>query len=415
VPNIAVVMLDGVSADHVALHARTTPNLQELARHSLRVERLAPEKPATSLPGRASILTGVDASEHGITGNFIWDGESFRYANPDDVRAPTLGAHALAGGLDVAVLGFGMARPEDATTFVHAWWANEMLQRGRDEKPTVADEGWLRTSRHVDTSGRMAALAARGLDVEVVDAYAGDSVHYRLAELAGDRQMMRWSAAALTELEVPPNLLLTEVLVPDSIQHGVGQGHPFAEWAISYADALVGDLMRQFDRADAWRDTALVVLSDHGHGPVQGGLYLDTLLPGVPCAPEGGTLFVKVEHQRERQQIAARLAEHGVRELPDAPLPSFQRAELAVFVAPPGVVFTQHVHQRAAAGSVRGPAPYLSGHGFAPGSASDERFMLVRAPGVEARRVARAAAEDVASTIAALAGLRPFGRGRSLV
>lgn len=408
-------MLDGVSADHLADHPRTTPHLNALARDALLVERLAPEKPATSLPGRASILTGVDASEHGISGNMIWDGERFRYANPDDVRAPSIAAHALGEGLDVAIFGFGMARPEDATTFVHAWWANEMLQRGRDEEPTPADEGWLRTSRHVDQSGRLAELAALGLDAEVVDAYAGDSVHYRLAELAGDRQMLRWSAAALTELERRPNLLLTEVLVPDSIQHAVGQGHPFADWAIAYADALVGELMRQFDAADAWRDTTLVVLSDHGHGPVTGGLYLDTLLPGVPCAAEGGTLFAKIEHPRERQQIAARLAEHGVRPYDEAPLPSDRRDEIAVFLAPPGVVFTQGVAKGAAPGSLGGPAPYRSGHGFAPGSASDERFMLVRGPGIAPRRVARAAAEDVASTLAALAGLSPFGRGRALV
>lgn len=416
---VVVVMLDGVSAQHLQRYPRETPHLRALAASGLLLERLAADQPATSLPGRTSILTGVDASEHRITGNLIWDGARFRYANPDDVAATTLNAHALAAGLDVAVFGYGMVRPEAATTFMHAWWANEMVQRARDEVPIPADEGWLRTSRHRDTSGRLAALAARGLPPAPIDAYAGDRLHYRFAELVGDQQMLRWSAAALAELPHPPDLLLTEVLAPDSIQHYAGQGHPFSAWSIGYADTLVAELLASLEVAGRRSTTTVVVLSDHGHGTVDEALYLDALLPGVPCAAEGGTLFVKVDSDRERQALAGRLAPHGVRWLPAAPLPPAQRGEIAVFTAPPGphgggVVFSARAPD-GHAGALRGPAPYRSGHGFAPGTPSDERFMLIHGPGITPRRLAHAAAEDVASTLAALLGLPPLGRGRVLV
>jgi predicted AlkP superfamily pyrophosphatase or phosphodiesterase len=414
-----VVMLDGVAARHLHELPLDTPHLRRLAERGLYVERLAPERPATSLPGRTSILTGVDPSEHTITGNLIWDGSRFRYANPDDVAAPTLNAHALAAGREVAVFGYGMVRPEAATTFVHAWWANEMLQRARDEAPIPADEGWLRTSRHRDGSGRMHALAALGLPREPIDAYAGGRVHYRLAELVGDQQMMRWSAAALAHAPNPPDLTLTEVLVPDSLQHRAGEGHPFTAWAIGYADALLGELLATLAGAERLANTTVVVLSDHGHGRVDEALYLDTLLPGVPCAAEGGTLFVKVDGARARARLRTRLAADGIASLPDAPLPPALRDELAVFAAPVGpggggVVFSRQAPE-GYRGAVRGPAPYRSGHGFAPGTPSDDRFMLIVGPGIAPRRIAHAAAADVATTLAALLGLPPLGRGRVLV
>ncbi|MEX2540806.1 MAG: alkaline phosphatase family protein [Trueperaceae bacterium] len=215
---LILVMIDGVAADYLQRHRPNLPNLSALAEEGLLVERLASDVPATSLPGRTSILTGAPASEHGIYGNTIWDGELFRYANPDDVRTPTLPRRAMDAGLDVAAIGFGMVRPEDATVFRGAWWVNEMLQRAHDEEPIRADEGWLRTSRYQDASGRLAALAETGLAGEVPDAYAADRLHYLLSEPTGDRSMLRWSAGLATS-DTPPDLLITEILAPDTVQH----------------------------------------------------------------------------------------------------------------------------------------------------------------------------------------------------
>jgi predicted AlkP superfamily pyrophosphatase or phosphodiesterase len=408
-----VIMLDGISADAFARFGARMPHLRGLAARGLLVERVAADVPATSLPGRTSILTGVDAATHGVYGNLIWDGERFRYANPDDVRVPTLPRRALAAGLDVAVLGYGMVRSEDATTFQHAWWANEMLQRARDEAPIAADEGWLRTSRHADASGRIAALAAAGLPAGVPDAYAGDRLHYLMSEFAGDQAMLQWTAALAAD-DDPPDLIVTEVLTPDTVQHVAGHDHPFALWSLSYADALVGEVLRALDAAGRLAATTVLVTSDHGHGPVEGALYLDALLPGATCASEGGVAYVAVDGPREARRIADRLRPHGVARLPDGFLPPDRRDVLAAFTVPGravGFETTAPVDRR---GAHSGPSRYLSGHGFAPGTASDERFLIVAGGAVDARRIARAAAEDVAATAGALLGVPVPAGGRVL-
>ncbi len=421
---LILIMLDGVAGAYVARHRTRVPNLQALAARGLRVDRLQADLPATSLPGRTSILTGVDAASHGVFGNQIWDGARFRYANPDDVRAPTLPQRALAAGLDVAVFGYGMVRPEDATTFHHAWWANEMLQRARDEAPIPADESWLRTARHVDASGRLDALAAAGLPRSVPDAYAGDRMQYLMSELTGDQTMLQWTAALASGTALasagtrgittaPPDLIVTEVLTPDTVQHAAGYEHPFAHWAISYADALVGEVVRALAQAGRLESTTLMVTSDHGHGPVERALYVDALLPGATTSCEGGVLYVAVDGHDEAARIARRLAEHGIRRLPGEHLPAQRRDEVAAFVAS-GATGFEASPPADRAGALEGPSRYPSGHGFAPGTRSDERFLVVAGAGVPRRHIQRAASEDVAATAAALLGLAPFGSGRAL-
>lgn len=412
--SLIVIMLDGISADYLAHHGARTPHLRALAERGTLVERLEADVPATSLPGRTSILTGVDASRHGVYGNLIWDGERFRYANPDDVRATTLPRHALDHGLDAAVFGYGMVRPEDVTTFHHAWWAGEMLQRARDEAPIPADEGWLRTARHHDTSGRIAALAALGLPDAVPDAYAGDRLHYLMSEVSGDQIMLQWTAAAHAQLATPPRLTLTEVLTPDSLQHVAGQGHPFSHWSISYADALVGEVLRALEAAGRLDATHVVVTSDHGHGAVESALYVDALLPGATVASEGGVLYVAVDGPSEARRIAARLAEHGVVALPGDHLPAEQRDGVAAFTCAHGAIGFETSAPTDRAGALTGPSRYASGHGFAPGTPSDERFLIAAGPGIDRRRVPRARSADVAATLSALLGLPVLGDGEAL-
>ena len=408
-----MIMIDGVSASHFRRRRADLPNLDALAAGGLVVERVAPEVPATSLPGRASIATGLPAREHGIYGNRIFDGQEFRYANPDDVRVPTLPRVARDAGLVSAVVGYGMIRPEDATIFKGPWWANEMLQRARDERPIAADESWLRTTRVHDSSETWQRLAAAGYPSEVPDAYSGDAQHYLLAGLAGDRTMMQWSAALATG-GAPPDLLMTEILIPDSVQHLAGQDHAFSDWAIGYADDLVGTLMAELERSGRLAETTILVTSDHGHGAVERALYSDNLLPGRPVACEGSVLLAATDGEKDAVQLERELAPHGVERLSADYLPPDLLGQIALFVAPDGCSFQPNP---AAAGdaAVSGPPSYSSSHGFRPGREADERFLIVKGPGIETRSLQLAAAEDVAATAAGIIGLRPLGNGRCLV
>jgi predicted AlkP superfamily pyrophosphatase or phosphodiesterase len=399
-----LILVDGVSADTFARQRARLPHLASLTERGLVVERLGSVTPGTSLPGRVAMLTGTPCSSHGVWGNVIWDGTRFRYANPDDVLDPTLAARAVAAGLDVAVLGYGMIRPEDASVFHHAWWANEMLQRARDEAPIPADEGWLRTSRHQDASGRLAALHARGFPEAVPNAYAEGALHYFASELAGDEAMLAWTAGLLTEAR-PPDLVLTEILTPDTVQHRSGYGSLFAHWAISYADALIGSLLERLRRAGRLGEVTLAVMSDHGHAPVTQALHPDVIVPGARHQCEGAFLHVAPENRADLERITARLAAHGAARLPGDHLPPEVRGTVVAFVAPDGSSFEPWRGEDGEKPRPAGPPRYLSSHGFRPGHPGDDRFAVFAGPGVPEGSLASAGPLAVAPTLAGLLGL----------
>ena len=55
---LLLIMIDGVSADYFEAHPNRLPNLSSLAEDGYRVRRMRSAVPGTSMPGRASILTG---------------------------------------------------------------------------------------------------------------------------------------------------------------------------------------------------------------------------------------------------------------------------------------------------------------------------------------------------------------------
>jgi predicted AlkP superfamily pyrophosphatase or phosphodiesterase len=412
VPRTILILIDGVSADAVARHPRALPTLHALAERGLRVDRLGSDVPATSLPGRVGMITGVPPAVHGVYGNLLLDEAAFRYATPDDVRVPTIAARARAAGLDVASVGYAMARPDDVAAYRRGWWVGTMIQRPRDPAPRPAD-AWARVVARDDADGRFAALAEQGWPSGVIDLAGGDRLQYLVTALEGDRRNLRW-ASALATAEDGPDLILAEILVPDSVQHAAGHDSPFSLWAMAYADMLVATLLQELDRAGRLNETNLLLASDHGHGPVATALYADRILPGYATSGEGGILYVAAPEGPRREEAVARLAEHGVTPLDARPLPDDVAPRLAAFLAPDEVAF-ESTPSGAPEGVTSGPPTYPSTHGARPGAPSDDRFLIAAGPDVPQRRMPSAGPADVEATLAALVGLDPGGAGRSLL
>lgn len=398
---LILIMIDGISADYFATCRKRMPHLSALADKGFLIKNLHADMPATSLTGRTTMITGVTADVHGVWGNIIWDGEAFRYANPDDVRVPTLPKQAKYAGLDVACLGYGMVRPEDASVFHHAWWANEMLQRARDLEPIQADESWLRTSRFKDPTGRIAALAERGYPDSVPDAYAGDEMHYIASEFAGDQIMMQWISGIATSNKAP-DFILSEILTPDSIQHYGGYKSHFGHWSISYADALIGTLVEELWNGGRLDDYTLAIMSDHGHGAVHSMFHMDIILPNITLSSEGATLHVLLEEGITQEQISQQLAEYGIEQIASNHVPKEHQAKVLTFVAPEGYYFGKAPEGVTEA---TGLAPYTSMHGFKPGNPADDRFAIFHGNHVPRGQLDEADAVQIAPTLAKILGL----------
>ena len=408
---LILLMLDGVSAETFALHRARVPHLAALAERGMQVDRLHAEIPGTSLPGRASILTGTGGAEHGIYGNMLWDGAQFRYAAPDDLRVPTLLAQATSAGLRTASVGMGMVRPEECSLFIRPWWVGAFVQRGRDGAPHPTEGAWERVAGYDGATGGFAErLAEVGLP-DRFDPIGSSAIEQSFAGFLGDQRIAQWVGTLAASKEAP-DLIVAEFLMTDTVQHRAGYHTPLALWSLANADALVADILARIDQGDDPGRFDVVVLSDHGHGPIASALRPDALLPGVRYQAEGGVLHVVPRDAAERDRVTGILAEFDAHPFDNSYMPPDARATVVSYLAPDGVAFEHEATDMAL--TPRMPPTARSSHGARPGHPADDRFFVAAGPRVPRGRIATAAARTVAPTLATLLGLNVGERAASL-
>jgi predicted AlkP superfamily pyrophosphatase or phosphodiesterase len=398
---LIVLMIDGVAADHYAQDKGRFPHFAALEKRGFRIERLRSEVLGTSLPGRTSILTGVTADISGVYGNKLWDGSSFRYANPDDIRVMTLPARAKAAGLKVASIGFGMVRPEDATIFHAPWWSGNFIQRARDAEAVPADHAWLRVAMHNPGQAFEAICADAGLPSTLPAINTEDEAQKAMFGIMADMAMFDWVGAIAASPDAP-DLILSEFLIPDIFQHNIGYRTDLAHWSVMQADAALGRILQRLRNAgveDAWN---IVVLSDHGHSPIEKALQPQVIIPGVRTQSEGGCLLVAPRDAEELAHVKDKLAAFDVEPYPNTCIPADMRDQLAIFVTPERISFEQDDLE---ATEPILPPKALSSHGQRPGLPGDDRFALFAGPDVAQGSVHEAAAAQISPTLAHILGL----------
>ncbi|MEI9425690.1 alkaline phosphatase family protein [Mesorhizobium sp. Cs1299R1N1] len=199
-------------ADTFETHGHRFPNMRRLADAGLRVRRLKSGIPATSVPGRATMLTGVGPEVHGIYGNHIFRGDIFVAPLAADLQAPTLATHAKKAGLDVAAIGQALVDPADTSIHVSPWWLRGFVAGHRFSK-MVPPEALAASRAIFDPKGR---LAAAGLtDMEAFLSPVDEGAPHLIAGLALD-QFLNRAAVALLGSDQPPDLILTEIEMPDA-------------------------------------------------------------------------------------------------------------------------------------------------------------------------------------------------------
>jgi predicted AlkP superfamily pyrophosphatase or phosphodiesterase len=351
------------------------------------------------------MMTGVTSDVSGVYGNLIFGGEGFRYANPDDVRVPTLPARARAAGLDTAVIGFGMIRPEDATIFRPPWWINEFIQRARDAEPTASDRAWLRAYLHQDGDNRLerAAYAAR-YPLKWPELPVSTRAERLLYGLMADHHALEWTGL-LAASENAPDLIVTEYLTTDSAQHYTGYKSEISHWVTALADQLVGSVLARLNAAgvaDRWN---LAVMSDHGHSAIETAIHPRVIIPGTTYQSEGSVLHVAPRDADHLAQITAALAEYGAQPLSNHYIPADHRDRVYAFVAPDKFSFEDEDPDEK---NPTGAPKLISSHGLLPGSPGDDRFALFAGPNVPTSEIASADAVQIAPTLATILGL-PLG------
>ncbi|MBP1884840.1 putative AlkP superfamily pyrophosphatase or phosphodiesterase [Ensifer mexicanus] len=390
-----MIMIDGVNSDYLENHRERLPNLSALADSGYRVRRMRSAVPATSMPGRASILTGVDADRHGVFGNRVLIDGAFIAAEVEHLLVPTIATFASRAGLDVACVGHALIDPEDTSVYVPPSW---MRGPGFTKVPSDGTAPYL--LRVKDPRGRLAGVP---LPSFVQESARPDMVSRVTATLIDD-QLTVSAAARLIGSKEPPDLVVTEINVPDMFQHEFGYESEEAHFSIAFADSLVGlclDALRRSGRLD---DYVIAVTSDHGHGNITTSILPELVIPGKTFCTEGATLHVLVDNDADRAEVTRRLAAVGAEPWNDAHLPVGLRERIATFVAPP-----QHDFEAVPAGHPAdqpfGRPKYKATHGFRPGMSADDRICIMSGAGLPSAVAEGAEATRLAPTLASILGL----------
>ncbi len=252
-PDVIVVVLDTVRADHTSLHgyARgTTPRLDALAAKANVFRRAHASAPWT-LPSHASLFTGRVPTEHGAHKVAGTDGVGIR---PLGATWPTLAEWFLESGYATA----GFAANEAFLTKTYG------LARGFDTWHVALEPG----HRVVDRA--LAWLDAEERDsvflfVNLMDAHRP----YNVSRLGVD---VPWTArrAPHKVAELERTVLAGEPLDPNLRQNVIDQ----YDLGIAHADAALGALLDGLAARQRLEGAVVVVTSDHGEHFGEHGLAL---------------------------------------------------------------------------------------------------------------------------------------------
>ncbi|WP_245440853.1 alkaline phosphatase family protein [Mesorhizobium sanjuanii] len=392
---LLLIMIDGVSADYFQEHANRLPNLSSLAADGYLVRRMRSAVPATSMPGRASILTGVGAEIHGIFGNRILSDGAFVAAEAEHLLVPTIATLASRAGLDVACIGHALIKPEDTSIYVPPCWL-----RGPGFIKIPSDGSTPSLLKIKDPRGRLGAIP---LPSYVPEFSGPDGVSSITRTLIGD-QLTIAAAASLLESEEAPDLLITEINATDAFQHDFGYGSDEAHFAIAFADSLVGRCLDSLRRAGRRDDYTIAIVSDHGHRNIKTSILPDLIIPGKVWQSEGATLHVLVESDMDRREVTMKLLRYGAEVWNGDHLPIELRNRIATFTAPPECDFEETPADHPADQPVGCPK-YKSTHGFRPGSAADDRVCIISGPAVPNEVAEGAEATRLTPTLSCVLGL----------
>jgi len=244
-PDILIVSIDTLRPDHLGCYGYerdTSPTIDRLAQESVLFERaLAPM--SMTLPSHTSLLTGTFPLEHGVLANIKHGGHVF-------IPAPGLRSFAeFAQERGYLTAGFVSAPPLSAVTGIAAGFE----KYDEPEKSRIAGE----TNRRVfewldDHDGSDAPLL---LWVHYFDPHASYNPPEDFDLFANDENLRR----TMERRQIAPVVLgIRGKRFDTAVSINKYDGE------VRYVDSELDRLINRLDAAGRWKDTVLILVSDHG-------------------------------------------------------------------------------------------------------------------------------------------------------
>jgi predicted AlkP superfamily pyrophosphatase or phosphodiesterase len=393
--NVVVISLDGFPAYALADPKTPVPTLRKLAADGAMARHMTTVNPTVTWPNHTAIVTGVDASRHGllVNGTLVrtgaWPPVKVDPWIPKEkmVHVPTVYDAAHHAGL---------------TTAQVDWVAIQSAPTITWQFPEVPS---------VDGPIEREMIARHLVDAADVQQFTKNNI-FRRDEI--------WTDAAIHILrEHKPNLLLFHLLALDTTHHTYGPGSLAATGAMAFLDSCVARICAAIQAAGMADRTTVIIVSDHGFKQVHNQINLAAVIGEAGLTgqvyglAEGGCALVYGNSKTALATIREKFAStEGVAEvvgperyhefgLPD-PTRDPQMADLYL-VPKSGYAFTSRT-----GGAVSTPVLSTSGaHGYPNTDPELDAIFIASGAGIQAGQVLeRIQNRDVAPTIAALLGIK---------
>ena len=282
-PNILLIMIDDLSTD-LSIYGNeqvVSPNFERLAARSVRFDRAHSQFPSCN-PSRTSMLTGLRPDSSGILDNKVF----FRTLLPDIVTLPEFFRQKGYFAMNIGKIFHGVGNK--AWDDPKAWdlslkpGGTKIGRTGEGRNVTGGQIGWARwlaaRGTDADQPDGQVALAA----VEALEQLHGSQRPFFLAVgfhrphspfIAPERYFDLYKLSRL-ELRRPPSVRSQEVplAIPGPNDEILRKLKKRARRelmrsyyaCVSFIDQQLGLILDTLDRLDGWRDTIVIVTSDHG-------------------------------------------------------------------------------------------------------------------------------------------------------
>ncbi len=413
VRHVIIVSVDGMMPEaylNPDAHGLKVPTLRRIVRRGAYSEGVQGVFPTVTYPSHTSMVTGVNPGTHGIIANGPWDplgqlpGAWRWYA--EDIRVPTLWDAARSKGLSTAVVFWPVTVGARATAIVPEFW--------RQEPGTLED---AKLNFALSTPGLLDAVAKRFPDFRTRFVPPG----------AHDEPLTDVAVQLIETLQ--PNLLLLHIFDVDHWQHEDGPFAGRALAALETADQQIARVIAAAKKAGIWKQTVLVVLSDHGFA-----LTSQRLRPGVWLREKGlvtldeknkvtdwrayvlaasgsAYVYVKDKDDQETRRVVLEMFQHAAARPGSGIRQVFNHDQIVAMGGDPEAFLAVEAAEGwAISGSVLGdavsPAIKAAEHGYSPDRPEMRPSLLVYGPAIGRGKIKNARLIDIAPTVARWLGLK---------
>jgi alkaline phosphatase D len=224
---VVIVSFDAFRWDYDKLF--NTPNLNKMAKEGVKADRMIPSFPTKTFPNHYSIATGLYPDHHGLVDNSFNApdlGLFYRMGDRSAVENP-----AFYGGEPIWVT----AEKQGVKAASFFWVGSEAPVGGRYPSYWKKYDGTVTYNARIDS-------------------------------------VMKWLSYPY---EKRPELVTLYFDEPDLTSHDFGPASPEAGKTVFYLDSIVGVIRQKLSALPDAKKINLIVLSDHGMGPVSSDKYVN--------------------------------------------------------------------------------------------------------------------------------------------